>query len=256
MSRIITRRAALTGIATGGTGLLLAGCDTVASTPATRDVLFSGERFHRLFQRAITDRGALAREFTPEQMSPVFRSNGTRNPNTPDYNALAAGNFVDWQIMVGGLVARPLSIGLAQLRSMPARTQITRHDCVEGWSAIGKWTGPRLSLILNAAGISDRARYIVFRCADRLGGAQRPYYESIDMIDALHPQTILAWALNDRVLDVAHGAPVRMRVERQLGYKQAKYVTGIEAVASLDGIGGGKGGYWEDVADYDWYAGI
>ncbi len=256
MSNILTRRAALTGIAATGTGLLLGGCDTIASAPATRDILFSGERFHRLLHRAITDRAALAYEYSPEQMSPVFRSNGTRNPNTPDYNASAAANFADWRIAVTGLVARPLSISLAQLRSMPARTQITRHDCVEGWSAIGQWQGPRLSLILDAAQVSDRAKYIVFRCADRLGGQQRAYYESIDMIDARHPQTILAWTLNDRVLDIPHGAPVRMRIERQLGYKHAKYLTGIEAVASLDGVYGGKGGYWEDVADYDWYAGI
>jgi DMSO/TMAO reductase YedYZ molybdopterin-dependent catalytic subunit len=255
MSRLLTRRAALTGIA-AGSGALLAGCDTIAATPATRELLFSGERFHRLLQRAVTDRSALAREFAPEQMSPVFRSNGTRNPNTPEYTAAAASNFADWRIAVTGLVARPLSISMAQLRAMPARRQITRHDCVEGWSAIGKWTGPRLKLLLDAAGVRDSAKYIVLRCADRLGGAQRAYYESIDMIDAYHPQTILAWALNDRVLDIAHGAPVRLRVERQLGYKHAKYLTGIEAVASLDGIGLGKGGYWEDVADYDWYAGI
>ena len=137
---------------------------------------------------------------------------------------------------------------------MPARTQITRHDCVEGWSAIGQWTGPRLKPILALAGLRDSARYLVFHCADRFGST--PYYESIDLIDALHPQTILAWMLNGRPLDVPHGAPVRLRVERQLGYKHAKYVQRIQAVASLDGIGRGKGGYWEDVAGYEWYAGI
>lgn len=256
MANVLTRRAALTGIAATGTGLVLSGCDTIVQTPATRDILFSGERIHRVLQRTITDRTALAYEYAPDQRSPVFRANGTRNPNTPDYNASAAQRFADWRITVSGLVARPLSIPLAELRAMPARTQITRHDCVEGWSAIGKWTGPRLSLILDAARVSDRAKYIVFRCADRLGGQQRPYYESIDMIDARHPQTILAWLLNDRLLDVAHGAPVRMRIERQLGYKHAKYLMGIEAVESLEGIHGGKGGYWEDVANYDWYAGI
>jgi len=137
---------------------------------------------------------------------------------------------------------------------MPARTQITRHDCVEGWSAIGKWHGPMLGTILKAAGVSDKARYIVFTCADLYHGA--PYYESIDLIDAFHPQTILAWAMNDAVLSVGHGAPIRLRIERQLGYKQAKYIMQISAVASLDGIGKGKGGYWEDNVDYDWYAGI
>jgi DMSO/TMAO reductase YedYZ molybdopterin-dependent catalytic subunit len=137
---------------------------------------------------------------------------------------------------------------------MPARTQITRHDCVEGWSAIGQWTGAPLKLLLDAAGLKQSARYIVFHCADRIGGA--PYYESIDLIDAFHPQTILAWALNGQMLPVQNGAPLRLRVERQLGYKHAKYVMRAEAVASLAGIGGGKGGFWEDRSDYEWYAGI
>jgi DMSO/TMAO reductase YedYZ molybdopterin-dependent catalytic subunit len=138
--------------------------------------------------------------------------------------------------------------------AMPARTQITRHDCVEGWSAIGKWHGPMLGTILNAADIRRAARYVVFTCADLYSG--QAYYESLDLIDAFHPQTILAWAMNDRMLSVAHGAPIRLRVERQLGYKHAKYVMRIDAVASLAGIGLGKGGYWEDRVDYDWYAGI
>jgi DMSO/TMAO reductase YedYZ molybdopterin-dependent catalytic subunit len=140
------------------------------------------------------------------------------------------------------------------LKALPQRTQITRHDCVEGWSAIGRWTGPVLGPILQYAGLSDAARYIVFHCHDDFGGTA--YYESIDLADAFHPQTILAWALNGQALPVQNGAPLRLRVERQLGYKQAKYLRGIEAVASLDHVGGGKGGYWEDVADYAWFAGI
>jgi len=132
--------------------------------------------------------------------------------------------------------------------------QITRHDCVEGWSAIGKWQGPQLSRVLGLAGLSDRARFVVFHCADRFG--ETPYYESIDMIDALHPQTILAWKMNGQPLPEAHGAPIRLRVERQLGYKHAKFVMRIEARESLDGLYGGKGGYWEDHSDYAWYAGI
>jgi DMSO/TMAO reductase YedYZ molybdopterin-dependent catalytic subunit len=255
MTRLLTRRAALTGFAAGAT-TLLAGCNKVLESETAQNVLFSGENFHRLLQRAVTDRTALAREFAVEDMSPVFRSNGTRNPNTPDYNAAVANRFADWTIQVNGLVQRPFAISMAELRAMPARQQITRHDCVEGWSAIGKWTGPRLSRLLDRARVKDSARYIVFHCADRYGGQQRPYYETIDLIDAYHPQTILAFGLNDQLLDVPHGAPVRLRVERQLGYKHAKYVTGIQAVASLEGIHGGKGGYWEDVAGYDWYAGI
>ncbi|WP_066656730.1 molybdopterin-dependent oxidoreductase [Sphingomonas sp. CCH9-H8] len=247
---LITRRNLIVASAGG----LLVGCDRVGKSEAGRDILFMAEAVHRSLQRVITNRNALAREFSPEEMSPRFRSNGTRNPGTPAYQALVANGFADWRLRIDGLVARPLSLSLADLRAMPQRAQITRHDCVEGWSAIGKWQGPKLSGILDAAGLRDSARYLVFHCADRLRG--RPYYESIDLVDAFHPQTILAWAMNDAILPVAHGAPVRLRVERQLGYKHAKYVMRIEAVASLDGIGRGKGGYWEDVADYEWYAGI
>ena len=239
---------------TGATGLLLAGCDKVIQVPAARKILFAGEDMHRGLQRALTDRAALAPEFTPDQRSPIFRSNGTRDPGTPAYAALAANRFADWRLEVGGLVQRPLSLSLADMRTIPNRAQITRHDCVEGWSAIGKWTGPTLGAVLKAAGLREPARYIVFTCADLYNGAA--YYESIDLVDAFHPQTILAWALNDRPLDVPHGAPLRLRVERQLGYKHAKYLQRIDAVASLAGIGRGKGGYWEDNVDYDWYAGI
>jgi DMSO/TMAO reductase YedYZ molybdopterin-dependent catalytic subunit len=137
---------------------------------------------------------------------------------------------------------------------MPNRTQITRHDCVEGWSAIGKWHGPMLGNILKAADVRGTARHLIFHCADLYHG--KNYYTSIDMFDGFHPQTILAWAMNDAPLTVAHGAPIRLRAERHLGYKQAKYVMRIEAVESLAGTFGGKGGYWEDNVDYDTYAGI
>jgi DMSO/TMAO reductase YedYZ molybdopterin-dependent catalytic subunit len=253
MTSLITRRA-LVAWATIGAGALLTGCDKIVENGTARKILFMGEDMNRGLQRALTDRDALAPEFTQSQMSPIFRSNGTRDPGTADYTAMVANNFADYRLKVGGLVDRPLSVTLPQLRQMPARTQITRHDCVEGWSAIGKWHGPKLGTLLSAAGLQSTARYVVFTCADLYRGT--PYYESIDLVDAFHPQTILAWALNDRVLDVAHGAPVRLRVERQLGYKHAKYVMAIDAVASLAGIGKGKGGYWEDNVDYDWYAGI
>jgi len=140
------------------------------------------------------------------------------------------------------------------LRAAPSRTQITRHDCVEGWSAIGEWTGVPLGLLLRRAGLSANARYIVFHCADTLLG--KPYYESIDLVDAFHPQTILAHSMNGAPLTIGHGAPLRLRVERQLGYKQAKYVMRLEAVASLAPLHGGKGGFWEDNHNYQWYAGI
>jgi DMSO/TMAO reductase YedYZ molybdopterin-dependent catalytic subunit len=247
---ILTRRLLI-----GGMAATLAGCDRLAKNETVREALFSADNFHRWTQRALMDRNALAREFTAADISPVFRANGTANPNTDAYKALWRTDFSDWRLKVTGLVARPLSLSLAQLRTLPHREQITRHDCVEGWSAIGKWRGVPLRTILDGAGLSTRTRYLVFRCADTMGSG-KPYYESIDMIDAFHPQTILAFALNDRPLSVANGAPLRLRVERQLGYKQAKYLMEIQAVDSLAGIGGGHGGYWEDHAGYDWYAGI
>lgn len=245
---MITRR----GLIVSGGVTLLAGCDAWSNSP----VLLDAGEAHRYLQRAVVGRGALAAEFRPEQRSPRFRTNGTNNPNTPEYNALAANRFADWRLQVGGMVRQPLSLSLSQLRSLPQRAQITRHDCVEGWSAIGKWQGPRLEEVLRLAGLQDGVRYIVFHCADVFGQRRIPYYESIDLVDAFHPQTILAWSMNDQPLGVGHGAPLRLRVERQLGYKHAKYVMRIEAVASLAGIGRGKGGFWEDIAGYEWYAGI
>lgn len=241
-------------VAAAGALPVLSGCDAISEAPAVRKILSMGEEMNRASQRALMDRDALAREFTRADLSPVFRSNGTKLPDGAAYTAHAATSFAGWRIAVSGLVARPLSLSMADIRAMPQRTQITRHDCVEGWSAIGEWTGPQLRHILAAAGVRDSARYIIFRCADRIGDAL--YYESCDMVDALHPQTILAWAMNGALLPIANGAPVRLRIERHLGYKHAKYLTGIEAVASLGGVGAGKGGFWEDRIDYEWYAGI
>jgi DMSO/TMAO reductase YedYZ molybdopterin-dependent catalytic subunit len=156
------------------------------------------------------------------------------------------------------LVETPLELSLAELRAMPSRTQITRHDCVEGWSCIGKWTGVPLSALLETAKLKPDARYIVFYCADDLGESgddSGKYYESIGLEDAFHPQTILAYDMSGQPLPVPHGAPLRLRVERQLGYKMAKYVMAIEAVEALADIRGGNGGFWED-RGYEWYAGI
>jgi DMSO/TMAO reductase YedYZ molybdopterin-dependent catalytic subunit len=248
---IITRRSALVG----GSALLLSGCDRLGENPSFRNLLALGEKGNFAIQRSLQDRIGLAREFSPEQMSPVFRANGTRMPVGDQYAAHVADKFSNWRLTLDGLVQRPQSLAMESLRTMPQRTQITRHDCVEGWSAIGKWTGVPLKLLVDAAGLRPDARYLVFHCADKMSNGAM-YYESIDLIDAMHPQTILAWALNDTLLDVAHGAPLRLRVERQLGYKHAKYVQRIEAVASLDSVYGGKGGFWEDGAGYEWYAGI
>jgi DMSO/TMAO reductase YedYZ molybdopterin-dependent catalytic subunit len=250
----LTRRRLIGSLGAGAGGLLLSGCDRIASSHTGQALLGLGEKATFSAQRLVSDRAALAPEYGAADMSPVFRTNGNRDPGTPEYAAHVASGFADWRLAVDGLVAKPLSLSLAQIRGLPRRTQITRHDCVEGWSAIGQWTGLPLGMLLKQAGLRSSARYIVFHCADFFGS--RPYYESIDLIDAFHPQTILAWAMNGQTLDVGHGAPLRLRVERQLGYKQAKYVMRVEAVASLAGIGGGKGGFWEDVSGYQWYAGI
>jgi DMSO/TMAO reductase YedYZ molybdopterin-dependent catalytic subunit len=238
----------------GGAGLLLPGCDRLDRNETFRAGLRAFETLNLKAQRLITSRNAPAREFEPSDISPFFRPNGNFRPAGEDYDRMVQGNFADWRLRVDGLVRRPLSLSLDQLVAMPRRSQITRHDCVEGWSAIGKWTGVPLGAVLDLAGLREEARYIVFHCMDRFGA--RPYYESIDLVDAFHPQTILAYGLNDRRLPVPNGAPLRLRVERQLGYKHAKYLSRIEAVESFDHIHGGRGGYWEDVGDYEWYAGI
>lgn len=255
----MNRRRWLSGAAAAVAGAMLAACDKLTMSPVVQQGLAMAEGLTRRAQRLVVDRKALAQEFTQAEISPDFRANGSTSPGDPDYRALVEAGFEGWRLVVDGLVERPLALSLAELRAQPSRTQITRHDCVEGWSAIGKWTGARLGPLLDRAGLKEGARYIVFHCADTLDPnapqGLAKYYESIDLIDAYHPQSILAYDMNDAPLGVPHGAPLRLRVERQLGYKHAKYVMRIEAVADLAGIGGGKGGFWED-RGYEWYAGI
>ena len=233
----------------------LAGCDRLSRSEWFPPILQAGERLSDSAQHLVTSRQSMAQEFSEADLSPEFRSNGTARPNDAQYQALAAGGFKDYRLQVGGLVERSAAFSLAELRALPSRTQITRHDCVEGWSAIGKWKGVQLSRVLERVRPSAGARYAVFRCADALEEGGVKYYESVDLEDAYHPQTILAYELNGQALPMANGAPIRVRIERQLGYKMAKYIMGIELVASYDRIGGGKGGYWEDLG-YQWYAGI
>lgn len=251
---ILPRRRILGGLAAAAGGLALGGCDALVDNDTVLNVVRKADRLNYGAQRSLVSRQALAQEFDRTQMSPVFKANGATNVETADYQRHLADGFAHWRLKVDGLVAKPLNLSLAQILAMPVREQITRHDCVEGWSAIGQWKGAPLALLLKAAGLSTRARFLVFHCADLWDGT--PYYESIDLVDAFHPQTILAWSMNGAMLPVAHGAPLRLRVERLLGYKHAKYVMRIEAVASLSAIGKGKGGYWEDHSNYEWYGGI
>jgi DMSO/TMAO reductase YedYZ molybdopterin-dependent catalytic subunit len=246
------RRRVIGGLGAGGASLLLGGCDRFNASPTFRSILSLGESANYRAQRVL-GRKALAMEFSAKDLSPYFRPNGSTMPASTEYQKHLATNFATWRLRVDGLVERPLELSLETLRSLPQRTQITRHDCVEGWSAIGQWTGPQLSHVLRAVGLRDAARYIVFYCADEEGG--RPYYESIDLDDAFHPQTILAHRLNGQALPVINGAPLRLRVERQLGYKHAKFVMRIEARSRLGDLFGGRGGMWEDRTGYQWYAG-
>lgn len=281
---------------------LLAGCDRLDKMPWFRRTLEAGEDANLFVQRLLLKPAQLAPEYAESQISPWFKPNGTDDPPDSDYKASAKRRFSDWRLVVDGLVETPQSFSLADLRRMQARTQITRHDCVEGWSCIGKWTGVPVSDLLKLAVLKPNARYVVLHCADTMEGGEaeaddddeedddeeagsggtdpnmtgpgakpgqkgaaapapaakaKPvrYYESIDLEDAYHPQTILAYEMNGQTLPIAHGAPLRLRLERQLGYKNAKYVRRLEVVEDYARFGQGKGGYWED-RGYDWYAGI
>ena len=304
-----SRRRFLAGSSALVASALLAGCDKLGKTPWFRRLLDKDEDASLFVQRLLLSDQKLAPEYAITDISPVFKPNGTSDPTDKDYKALVKSRFKDFHLVVDGLVETPLRLSLADLRSMPSRTQITRHDCVEGWSCIGQWTGVPLAAILDRARLKPQARFVVFYCADTMdegggldasddsldddaqdnsgkatmtpadpkakqadtGGkaegqsASKPaeqsddpgarYYESIDLEDAFHPQTILAYAMNGQPLPVPHGAPLRLRLERQLGYKMAKYVMRIAVVDKLESIGKGGGGYWEDNG-YEWYAGI
>ncbi|KQQ45666.1 molybdopterin oxidoreductase [Methylobacterium sp. Leaf125] len=308
MNSLPSRRALLRGASATAAAAMLGGCDRLGNADWFQRTLKTGEDANLFVQRLLLTDRTLAPEYAESDISPWFKPNGTEDPPDKDYKALAKGKFAKYHLEVGGLVEVPFRLSLAELRTLPARTQVTRHDCVEGWSAIGKWTGVPLADLLSRAKLKPEARYVVFHCADTMdqgsalegggdgedtdeappagntnpamtkqsgggesrkdsGGQQAPedtaasggtpvrYYESIDLVDAFHPQTILAYDMNGKALPIANGAPLRLRVERNLGYKQAKYVMRIEVVESFAHFGEGKGGYWEDQG-YAWYAGI
>ena len=253
MTRPLSRRRLLAGLGVAVTAPLLSACDRLGQSPGFRKFLGTGEWLSYRVHRWIGS-SAMATEYPESALSPVFRTNGNTTASSAEYQRHAAAGFANWRLVIDGLVDAPQSFSLAELRAMPSRTQITRHDCVEGWSAIGQWTGVPLGALLERARLKPDARFVVFHCADDFSGT--PYYESIDLVDAHHPQTILAYGMNGKDLPMGNGAPLRLRVERQLGYKHAKFVMRVEAVASLAEIGEGGGGFWEDRAGYDWYAGI
>jgi DMSO/TMAO reductase YedYZ molybdopterin-dependent catalytic subunit len=263
MSKLrINRRAFITSAAVGGSGLILSGCDAFDDVGdpdnRLRHVIESANNLTYRVQRLLGGGYTMAQEFTEADIRQPQRPNGSTAPDDAYYQGLLSNNFADWRLEVAGSVEKPLSLTREQLIAMPSRTQITRHDCVEGWSCIAKWTGTPLSLVLDEAKVKPEARYVVFHCLDTMElslSGEVKYYGSIDLIDAYHPQTILAYGLNGKPLPVENGAPLRVRVERQLGYKMPKYIQKIEVVDSFTNMGLGKGGYWED-RGYDWFGGI
>ena len=252
------RRQLLRSALAGAGAFSLAGCDQLSRNETVVDVLKSAQHLSRGVHKLVAGRKAMAQEFTQADVAAHFRSNGTLMPRDADYQAMLKGGFADWKLEVGGLVEKPAAFTLAELRAMPWRTQITRHDCVEGWSSIGKWKGVQLAYLLEQVRPLANAKYVLFRCADSMEGpaaGDSRYYESVDLDDAYHAQTVLAYELNDQPLPVSNGAPLRARIERQLGYKHAKYLMKIELIERFDTLRGGGGGYWEDNG-YEWYAGI
>ncbi len=253
MSRIISRRRLIvSGItaAAGATGL--AGAIRVADRygliPPDHGGLYGiGETMTYSSQRLLMGRQSLAREFTRSDISAVVPVNG-RPPERDAYQRLLADGFRDWRLSVDGLVARPSAFSLADLKGYPSHTQITHQACEEGWSFIAEWTGARLSYVLDLVGVSPRARYVVFFPFD-------DWWDSVDMADALHPQTYLAYAMNGRDLPTPHGAPVRLRVARQLGYKNIKYLSRVTVTDTLEPFGRGLGGASAE-SGYSWWAGI
>src|SRR6266404_640830 len=200
------RRLMIRAAEVAGTALVLGGCDRLVGSDTTKAILARAERFTARVQQLVSPAQSLAREYTETDLSPEFRANGTVDPDDEDYQEQSAKGFADWSLDLGGLVERPAKFSLADLRALSSRTQITRHDCVEGWSCIGKWKGVPVSEVIERVGM--------FYCADpmNVGDPDSKYHESIGMEEALHPQTILAYDMNDKALDIPHGAPLRLRV--------------------------------------------
>lgn len=243
---IFTRREAIiTGMATLS-GLALSGCSKKAP-PTYGNILRMGDALTYIAHRTLLPGQSLAMEYQQGDIS-SFPATGTTNPGdaskgsySKTYSEFHSRGFSDWNLKVEGSVSKPGSYSLAQLHNFPSRTQITRHTCEEGWTAIGEWTGVPVSVILQHAGIKPSARYVNFYAYDG-------FMESIDLMDAFHPQTILAYGMNGRNLPLQHGAPVRLRVETQIGYKSVKYLERIVVSDEFVDLYGDTG--------WSWYTGI
>lgn len=253
MSPRITRRkmiASAVAAAAGasGIGVAASAAHRFGLIPPDHQGLYGvGETLTYAAQRVLTSGHSLAREFDRSQISPVAPVNGDP-PTTDSYQRDLDSAFAQWRLPIDGLVARPTSLSLADLKNLPSRSQITMQACEEGWSFIAEWTGAPLSSVLDMVGAAPHAKYVFFFCYD-------DWFESIDMADALHPQTLIAYGMNDKDLPPEHGAPARLKLPRQLGYKNLKYLSRITVTDTVAGVGKGLGGGAPEVG-YSWYAGI
>jgi len=244
--KLITTGLAAAGVSGLGAAAVLA--ERYGLVPPDHGGLYgAGETLTYAAQRLLMSRHSLAREFDRSQISTVAPINGDP-PRGAAYQRLLDADFRAWRLTVDGLVARPSSFSLADLKRFPGRSQITHQACEEGWSFIAEWTGVPLSAILNSVGVRPQARFVAFFPFDDA-------WDSLDMPDAWHPQTLLAYRMNGQNLPVPHGAPVRLRVARQLGYKSVKYLSRITVTDTLKNIGSGRGSISPDLG-YSWFAGI
>jgi DMSO/TMAO reductase YedYZ molybdopterin-dependent catalytic subunit len=252
MSNFSRRKLITTGLAAAAGVVGLGAAERIAQRyglipPDHGGIYGLGETLTYASQRLLT-RHSLAREFSRSQISNPPLAN-EMPPLNDAYKRLQAGGFADWRLAVDGMVARPASFSLDQLKSYPSHTQITMLQCEEGWSYIAEWHGVPLSHVLDAVGTLPQARYVVYYSIDP------DWWESIDMADALHPQTFLAYGMNGRELPVGNGGPLRLRLPRQLGYKSVKFITHLTVTGNLKGFGKGLGSASPE-AGYAWYAGI
>ena len=252
MSKISRRQILTAGLVTtaGASGLAVAAklADRYGLIPPDAHGLYGpGEALTYAAQRLLT-RHSMAREFSPAQISKDPFANEVA-PLGDKFQQFQQGAFVDWRLTVDGLVARPASLSLAEIRSFPIRSQITHLACEEGWSFIAEWTGVPLSHVLDAAGILPQAKYVVYF------SIEDSWWDSVDMADALHPQTLVTYGMNGGELPAAHGGPLRLRVPRQLGYKSVKYITRLTVTDSLKSFGKGLGSASPE-GGYAWYAGM
>jgi len=253
MSEKLSRRKMLTaGLATAAGVTGLAAAAEIAARyglipPDHRGILGVGESMTYATQRVLTSHASLAREFDRSQISSITPVNG-EPPTFEPYLSDFAEGFKSWKLSIDGLVAHPVSFSLEEMKRLPVQSQITHLACEEGWSYIAEWTGVSLAYVLNLVGVLPQAKYIVFFAYDRK-------FDSLDLQDAWHPQTLLAYYMNGQGLPKRHGAPLRVRVPRQLGFKSKKYLTRITATDTLKNIGSGQGASSPDKG-YSWWGGI